>query len=196
MKMGRNFILTVVGILFISLVLLKISSFFSPEIPTTDATRFVLEDLAAKYPGGETVIMNITPKYNSAGEPYYEIKTRLVKNSGSVACPERLHIFYNYPVQNFIPQPPEIITHDCRVCQEGLCTLLFKEEAVIASHTLPGTAKIKTFLENNPNASVNVSEHSSSWLVKWLRSDGFGLSVLLRNNGDILSVQSVEPEQK
>lgn len=132
-----------------------------------DARRFVLSDLQQKYPAADTEILDIQEKSNSQNEKYFYIKAR-VTNAAATACPERIHVYYNYPEQNFAATPPEYITRSCSVCISGSsCVLAFPEEAVIASHTLPGSEPITTFLGAFGSAYPLVQETASGWKVTW-----------------------------
>ncbi|NYZ73640.1 hypothetical protein H0O00_00700, partial [Candidatus Micrarchaeota archaeon] len=131
-------ILLIVLLLIVIAVLVKLIEFFQINVIESDASNFVREDLHAKYPMADISVMTIVPKYNENGGKYFEVKARVTEDA-ETPCPERMHIFYNYPEQNFVPQTPEVITHNCAVCMEGICTIAFPEEAIIASHTLQGT---------------------------------------------------------
>ena len=89
--------------------------------------------------------MSIKKMVNEHGQKYFEVKAKVTENP-ETKCPGRKHIFYNYPAQNFVPQPPEVITSNCAVCVQGICTIAFPEEAVIASHTFAGTEAVQDYL--------------------------------------------------
>ncbi|MFH0737002.1 MAG: hypothetical protein V1827_00400 [Candidatus Micrarchaeota archaeon] len=188
MAVGRELLLILALILVIA-VLIKVIEFFQVDVVEADASKFVMEDLRAKYPGADVSVMTITSKTNDNGARYFEVKARVTEDPDS-QCPERSHIFYNYPAQNFIPQPPEVITSGCVVCTEGLCTIAFPEEAIIASHTFPGTITVKSYLSENPDAVPSVLEKPDSWLVRWdlQEADSF-VTVGVHRNGTITSVE-------
>jgi len=156
---------------------------------TADASKFVLEDLHSKYPGADVAIMSIVPKTSAGGSHYVEVKTRVTQDA-LTPCPKRSHIFYNYPVQNFVPQTPEIITNACQVCTEAICNIAFPEEAIIASHTLQGTDAVGSFISAYPDAYPTADEGADSWLVKWdSPSAQYYYQVELHRNGTILNVK-------
>lgn len=187
----RREILLIVLLLLVIVVLVKAIEFFEINIVEADASKFVLEDLHSKYSTADIAIMTITPKYNEMGSQYFEVKARVTEGADT-QCPERSHIFYNYPVQNFVPQPPEVITSNCVVCTEGICTVAFQEEAIIASHTLAGTDAIKSYLRANPNAVPTVTEKSDSWLVTWDSATANSYYIVdLHRNGSMLSVTAL-----
>jgi len=187
MAVGRE-ILLIIGLILIIAVLIKVIEFFQVDVVEADASKFVMEDLRDKYPGADVAVMTIISKTNN-GARYFEVKARVTEDPDS-KCPERSHIFYNYPAQNFIPQPPEVITSGCVVCTEGLCTIAFPEEAVIASHTFPGTLAVKSYLQGNPDAIPSVLEKPDSWLIRWDsdKASSF-VTVGVHRNGSITSVE-------
>lgn len=183
--------LVVVAVILLIAVGVKLLEIFQSSTPeVSDASKFVLEDLRATYPGADISIMSITPKYNQQEKSYLEVKARVTQKPLS-PCPERLHIYYNYPVQNFVPQPPEVITGtNCQVCMEGACTIAFPEEAVIASHTLWGTKEVQDYLHANIDATPLVTQKGDSWLVRWdSEKAGYSYLVEIHRNSTILSVR-------
>ncbi|MCI0503784.1 hypothetical protein L0Y65_03670 [Candidatus Micrarchaeota archaeon] len=186
----RRELLLIIALILVIAALIKIIEFFQVNVVEADASKFVIEDLNSKYPGSDVAIMTIVPKTNDNGARYFEVKAKVTENPLS-PCPERSHIFYNYPAQNFIPQPAEVITSGCKVCTEGICTIAFAEEAVIASHTFPGTGAVTSYIHSNEGASPSVAEKpdEESWLVKW---DAPGAAsyflVYVHRNGTVLSL--------
>jgi len=188
MAVGRELMLILALVLVIA-VLVKVIEFFQADVEEADASKFVLEDLRSRYSDAEIGIMTIIPKTNPSGDRYFEVKAKVTENADS-PCPERSHIFYNYPAQNFIAQPAEVITSGCEVCTEGICTIAFAEEALIASHTFPGTETVGVFLQLNDDAEPSVYEKEESWTVKWDSvSAGYFLLVEIHRNGTIVSVE-------
>lgn len=186
--MLKRGLLPILVLLFIIVVLVKAMEVFQVDVVEADASKFVLEDLRSRYPDADLEIMSTIQKVNELGRRYFELKAKVTEDPLS-PCPKRSHIYYNYPIQNFVPQTPEIITTNCTVCSEGICTIAFPEEAVIASHTLSGTEVIRSYLLSNPDAVPTVSEGPESWLVRW---DADGASsyyvVDLHRNGSVLSI--------
>lgn len=189
MAIRRELILILVLLIVIA-VLVKAMELFQVNVVEADAGKFVVEDLISKYPGADISVMTFTSKYNDRGDKYFEVKARLTVNPWS-PCPERSHIFYNYPVQNFIPQPPEVITRNCVICAEGICTIAFPEEAIIASHTLAGTGAVQSYLDAHSDAVPAVTEAADSWSVRWdsPAADSFYV-VDIHRNGTILGMSS------
>ena len=105
----RREILLIVLLLLVIALLVKLVEFFQVNVVEADASNFVLEDLQTRYPAADIQIMTITPMYNERGGRYFELKAKVTEDAES-PCPRRSHLFYNYPVQNFVPQQPEIIT--------------------------------------------------------------------------------------
>ncbi len=170
------------------LILAAAIDFIKRNVEKADATKFVTEDLNAKYPGADLAIISTTEKLNDEGKKYYEIKTKVTKNA-NIACPERTHIYYNYPEQNFVPQPPDHITQNCQVCTEKACVLVFPEEAIIASHTLPGTEKVSDYLNSSERVSPTIEETDNGWKVVWDSPVANSVyEVTLSRNGSVLSV--------
>jgi hypothetical protein len=190
----RRELLLIIALILVIATLVKLIEFFQVNVVEADASKFVLEDLGSTYPGADTAIMTIVPKTNANGARYFEVKARVTENPDS-PCPERSHIFYNYPAQNFIPQPAEVITSGCTVCSEGLCTIAFPEEAIIASHTFPGTSKVQSYIVSNEGAVPTVSEmvETESWLVKWNSNSASSyFTVNIHRNGTIIGLNEVQ----
>ena len=96
-------LLLIVALLLVIAVLVKLVEFFQVNVVEGDASKFVLEDLRNKYPTADIAIMTITSKTNDNNQRYFEVKARVTQDPDT-PCPERSHIFYNYPAQNFVPQ--------------------------------------------------------------------------------------------
>jgi len=144
------------------------------SVSEQDARKFFLEDLAGKYPAADVrEIMEIAPATASDGSSYYQLKARVTNGMGT-PCPERMHVFYDYPPKNFVAQPPEYITKGCRVCLDSpRCIIAFPEEAIIASHTYNGTDEVAEFIKGNSDAKASAAYHDSLdgqagvWKVGW-----------------------------
>lgn len=187
----RRELLILAALVVIILVLVKVME-VSESVMEADASKFVTEDLYAKYPGSDIEILAVKEKQNDAGEQYYEVKAKVTKDYNT-PCPTRMHIYYNYPVQNFVPQPTEYITRNCEVCTEGTCTIAFPEEAVIASHTLRGTSDVANFIEDFETPYPTVTEEEDSWLVVWdSLVSTYYYSVTVDKNGRIVTVERTE----
>ncbi len=181
-------LLLILLLLAVILALVKVIEFFQMNVVEGDASNFVKEDLRTKYPSADIEIMSIVPKYNSNGAKYFELKAKVTKDPLS-ECPERFHIFYNYPEQNFVPQPPEVIAANCHVCTEGICNIAFPEEAIIASHTMPNTDVVQSFLKTYPDAIPEVKENANNWLVIWASPSANSSYIIgINRNGSVSSV--------
>lgn len=188
----RREILLIIGLLVLIGVLVKVVEFantMTAGVPNASkASSFVTEDLQTKYPTASIGIMAVTLKYNGQGKQYYEVEARVTQDPAS-PCPQRSHIFYNYPEQNFVPQPTEVVTAKCSVCTEGICNLAFPEEAVIASHTFPGTEVIQSYLKANNDAAPAVTQNGDDWLVQWNSATASASYVVeIHRNGSILNI--------
>jgi len=184
----------IVVLLVLIVLLVKAVEFFKVDVVEADASNFVMEDLTSRYPNADISLMSIKQKSNDAGGNYFEVKAKVTENPNS-PCPERMHIYYNYPEQNFVSQPNDIITKDCEVCLEGICTLAFPEEAVIASHTFVGTDVVALYLSSYPSAFPTTSEGQNSWTVVW--DSPLALEkylVQLGKDGTILSIEKMEKD--
>ncbi|MCX6770638.1 MAG: hypothetical protein NTX79_01140 [Candidatus Micrarchaeota archaeon] len=145
-----------------------------PVLSEEGAKSFFLEDLKEKYPAADVrEIMEILPATASDGSPYYQLKAR-VTNGMNTPCPERMHVFYDYPPKNFVAQQPEYITRGCKVCIDSPhCILAFPEEAIIASHTYNGTDEVAAFVKGNSDARAEAlfldayDGTVGAWKVTW-----------------------------
>ena len=160
----------IIGLMVLAIFLLIITHKPEARVDDKSAKAFVLEDLKHKYPNASVSILSSVPKKNERGETYYEIKAKVVLGEDT-PCPKRMHIYYNYPEQNFVPQPPDIITDKCKVCENEICTIVYPEEATIASHTFPGTEEVENFIRSHKNVSHHVEKFTEGnrtfWKVSW-----------------------------
>ena len=188
---------TVLLILLVAVALAVAWFVFSkPSYPLTqeDAKKYFLEDLQGKYPGADVrEVIEILPLTAQDGSPYFQLKARVTSGISS-PCPERVHVYYDYPPKNFVAQPPEYITRGCKVCLNvDVCSIAFPEEAVIASHTYPGAEEVAQFVRDNSDANAVASFDAAAgiWTVKWdSASSGAGYSVTLsKTENKILSVE-------
>jgi hypothetical protein len=190
-------VLAAVAILAAYFVFTKPSS-----VSEQDAKKFFLEDLESKYPSADVrEIMEILPSTASDGSPYFQLKAR-VTNGMATPCPERMHVFYDYPPKNFVAQPPEYITRGCRVCLDvEKCIIAFPEEAIIASHTYNGTDDVAEFIKANADAKAEASfiggyqGQSDVWKVSWSSDYAkSGYEVLLsKQQNSVISVRKIAP---
>lgn len=187
---------TVLLILLVAVALAVAWFIFSkPAYPLTqeDAQKYFIEDLKEKYPNAEVrEVIEILPLTAQDGSPYFQLKARVTSGINS-PCPERVHVYYDYPPKNFVNQPPEYITKGCKVCLNvDVCSIAFPEEAVIASHTYPGAEQVAQFVKDNSDATAQASFDAASgnWTVKWISaSTGAGYSVVLSKvENKVLSV--------
>jgi uncharacterized protein (UPF0333 family) len=166
------------------------------KVSEEDAKKFVLEDLREKYPqADEASILSSVLQTGNDSQQYYYLKAKVVKNA-KTPCPERIHLYYNFPLQNFVTQPPEYITRGCKVCiNEPECLLAFEEDAVIASHTYAGAEQVADYLKAYPDAQPGVSSLEGKWEVGWdSQNAAYYYKVLLSKSGN--SVESVERVEK
>ncbi len=185
-------------------VLIIIASLFllffyewAPPATEGDARTSVLEDLNAKYDGNaEYEILSINENTPIEGEKgkYFTIKTRVTLNPES-SCPERIHLYYNYPEQGFVTQPPDYITKDCEICiDQPTCQLIFNEEAIIASHIIKGTDDITQYLTQYLDAKATVSAPTTeqeNWIVTWdSTSADFYYIVELTRNAELINIST------
>jgi hypothetical protein len=184
----RREVLLIIALLVLIAVLVKVIEFFKPEIVEADARAFVSEELATKYPSADIEIMSVTPRYNQYEDKYFELKAKVTEYFDT-PCPERSHIYYLYPVQNFVAQPADVITASCEVCTEGICVIAFEEEAVIASHTFPGTETVHSYVTTYTDATPQVIEDQDTWYVMWdSKNSKRYYTVNMRRDGTLLNV--------
>lgn len=175
----------IVALIILIAVLMGVVNFFKKDIEESDAKKFIKEDLANKYPDGDISIIDVNEKFNSAGSKYFEVKAKVTRNYYSI-CPERIHFYYNYPEQNFVPQPAEFITKNCQVCATGNCVIAFPEEAIIASRTLNGSEGVSSFINSTKAIPMSVDLSNNSWKVVWKAlSSNVTYTVYVTSNGRI-----------
>jgi len=176
--------------------------FSKPAYPMTegDAKKFFLEDLKEKYPGADVrEIIEILPQKATDGSDYFQLKARVTTGLNG-PCPERMHIYYDYPPKNFVAQPPEYITRGCRVCIDvPVCILAFPEDAIIASHTYAGTEDVANFIKQNADVTVDAQfmdeykSYKGIWYVTWtsVSATKAYVVVLSRSDNKVLEIESV-----
>lgn len=174
----------------ISAILMLSLSRSLDNMKSEDAKKLFLEDLERKYPNADVrEVFQITPQAGTNGS-YYQLKARVSSNLAS-PCPQRLHIYYNYPPQNFVTQPPDMITQDCKLCiNEPTCVLAFEEEAIVASHTYDGTKQVSDYISAYPDAvpsayfSSEYGGFTNVWIVDWdSKSAPYSFKALLSKTG-------------
>ena len=181
----------VLGLLIAIILLIVILPKPKGKIDEGAAPKFVLDDLHHKYPNANISILEVQEKRNKNNETYYMVKAKVVLDPNT-PCPKRMHIYYNYPEQNFVPQPPDIITSkSCKICGTGICTIIYPEEAIIGSHTLKGTEDVEQFLEEYPASFPKVKEENTNkgkvWNVNWTNKDKW-IDVVLSMNGTCINI--------
>ncbi|MEM4554982.1 MAG: hypothetical protein QXT25_03985 [Candidatus Anstonellaceae archaeon] len=183
-------------------LILAVFVFSKPAYPMTesDAKKFFLEDLKEKYPDADVrEIIEILLLTSPDGTPYYQLKARVTKGLYT-PCPERLHVYYDYPPKNFIAQPPEYITKGCSIClNEPNCIIAFPEEAIIASHKYPQAERVAEFVKKNTDARPeevislqSYKDYSDVWLVKWVSASANKslLAVVSKSQNKVFEVAS------
>ena len=188
MAQHRELVLIFVLLITIA-VLVRAVDFFNVKYEKGDADKFVLEDLSVKYPNADIGILATKELVNEKGEKYFEVKAKVTEGIAT-PCPKRVHIHYNYPVQNFVPQPDDVITQNCKVCTEGTCILNYPEEAIIASHTFKGTEDISTYIVTT-SAKPTAEDMGLYWLVKWNSNASYFYEVNIEKDGEIKNMEMV-----
>ncbi len=160
-------------LLIAMLALLAGLLYFSKALHTTsetDAKKFFLENLAQNYPAAD--VREIMDVVSLDDGKTLRLKAR-VSSGLSTPCPERLHIYYNFPAKNFIYEI-ENITAGCVVCRDTpTCVILWPEEAIIASHKYPGSNAAAGYLASYSDAVPNAAMlpqyggMQNVWEVKW-----------------------------
>ncbi|MBI4399566.1 hypothetical protein HY570_02345 [Candidatus Micrarchaeota archaeon] len=161
--------LLIIGILVVLAVVIYLGISIKQEITEAQATKFVLDDLSSKYQGAKIGILTIEKNETSD----WNIKAWVTYSADS-PCPNRKHVYYNYPKFNFVTRE-ESITPECKVCEGSReCIIVFPEEAIIASHVKQGTEGTNAYLKNYPDAKAaavfNPPEnegYTDAWLVTW-----------------------------
>lgn len=186
-------------LLALLVVLLLVFPKAPANVSESDAKNWVLEDMRTKYPQASSLeIISVDQNSTtSAGAKSYSIKGAAVLDSNSL-CPERYHLYYDYPKSNFVTWT-ETIVKNCAVCTgQAQCIIAFPEQAVIASHTFNGTARVSQFITTYPAAMPNATFYESFngvqnvWLVKYTAPESsYSLLVLVSKvDGKIISVDS------
>lgn len=185
-------ILVILVLIALVVALAGIMNFGSGKMENLDAKKVILEDLQTKYPNADKYeILEMREMANMKGDPYSQVKAQVTIGLAS-KCPERVHIYYNYPEQSFEAYPPEYITRGCKVCQNvDKCIIAFPEEAVIASHYLDLSGSVMDYINTN-NAYPEVSGFENTWIVLWRsQKEPTMMKVTVSKDGKILGKEIV-----
>jgi hypothetical protein len=145
--MRKEIVLLIVLVAVLAGLLYFSKSFHTVSEP--DARKFFLENLAQNYPNAE--VREIVDVISLEGGKTLRLKAR-VSSGLSTPCPERLHVYYNYPSKNFIFEV-ENVTYGCVVCPNTpTCVILFPEEAIIVSHKYQGGENASNYISQYPDA--------------------------------------------
>ncbi|MBN2478284.1 hypothetical protein JXB01_03275 [Candidatus Micrarchaeota archaeon] len=189
----KNEIYAILILLLVIVMLLSAIHFYNENNEREDAKTFIIEDLQTKHPYADVIdIISMDKKTNGYGEIYYETTARITEDLNT-PCPVRIHYYYNYPEQNFVTQPPAYITKNCLVCENvGPCIIAFEEEAIIASHTFPGTSDITLFITQHKDAYPLVSKHEEFWIVDWISPDAdYSYQVRISSDGKTITKEKI-----
>ncbi|VVB98555.1 Uncharacterised protein [uncultured archaeon] len=188
--MKKEIIVTVLLAIVVVALILGMK-FATGSFEESDARKFVTEDLTTKFPGADKIeVVNFEQMANVSGGRYYSIKAAVIAGI-STPCPTRTNYYYNYPVQNFVPAPPEYAVKNCRVCESSPCVIAFPEEAIIASHTLAGSQLVQQYITASRDAMPKVNRTQDTWTVAWTSSLDYGYKVAVSDNGTIESVEKI-----
>ncbi len=190
----RRELFAILVLILAVLFLMSVIEFYKSNIEQSDARKFVMEELKSKYPSGDIEIISVQDA-NANGSKYFKINAKVTLNSAG-PCPERMHIFFNYPEQNFVSQPPEYITKDCKTCvSKESCPILFPEEAIIASHTFEGTEEVQKYVNEEKGIFSLASEKEKSWLVTWDSPfSSYYYEVEISKNASVLGIKKIPKE--
>jgi len=182
----------ILGIVALAIIAVLLWNFMPKigDITVESAKGFVLDDLKHKYANAEYEILSVQEENATTSGKQYTVKARVTLNPDS-ACPERIHLYYNYPAQGYVSQPPDFITKDCQICGGAAeCTILYKEEAVIASHTKPGTENVNAFIQQYGAApTVSRNDATGVWAVVWKSNAAtYSYEVKIAGNSAVISV--------
>jgi hypothetical protein len=178
--------LIIIGLVVIGIVALWYVANKPQQTTEYDARNFVLNDAKTRFPEAEVSVLSVNYSSNS-----WKIKVKATTEPTS-GCPERIHLYYDYPAMKFETPPQEYITRNCLICINAPdCVIIFPEEALIASHTFPGTERTNAFLKTYPTANGNAEfmenygNFSKVWLVGWA-SGASKQTIVLDERGKVL----------
>ncbi len=178
----------ILSLLILSLILIFSISFYETGTLQENAKKYVMEDARIKYPAADIIeIIDMEKSFNEEEVEYYKMTVRISEDLES-PCPTRIHLYYNYPEQNFVTDPPEKITKRCITCEGKGCVIAFEEEAIIASHTNKGSESIAEFLKEEPSAMPIVVKTEDGWMVSWIGEEK-EYDVYVNINGEISKVE-------
>ena len=168
-----------------------------------DAKKFFEEDLEESYPYADVREILSINKIGSESGDYFVLKAR-VSSGLDTPCPERIEVEYNYPSRNFVKSDEKIVS-GCSVCieEEANCYISYLEEAIIASHTYEGTARIKDYITKYENAFAtatllpNFEEEQNVWKVSWDAEDAhYSITVYIsQKDNSVVSIKTQDKEQ-
>lgn len=160
------------------------------SVEEKDARKLVTEDLKTRFPDADKIeIVKFEQRTNENGQQYYAIKAAVGMDLAT-ACPTRTNYYYDYPAQNFVSAPPERIVSGCKVCESRPCIIAFEEEAIIASHTLPGAEEVHAFVMVAKDEVPHVNRTAEGWNVFWTSEMlNYSYNVGVSDIGEIIGLE-------
>ena len=169
----RNSLLYALVVLFL-VFMLGCTSNYRGETVSLDTEKSIIEDVESKYPNADIIEIEGVEEF---GE-YNITNVRVTFNYTSI-CPVRMRIRYKHPTFGYETGVPTYIVKDCVYRCEGKCVITGEEEAIVASHTLPGTDVVKDFIGDGSNVTARAvfNESAGVWTVTLTKSLGNSSSI-------------------
>jgi hypothetical protein len=164
------------------------------EFEVIDHEKTIIEDAMNKHPTAD--IVEIESIDSMDGVNVTNIRVSYYINT---ICPERYRLRYRYPEFGYETGVPIEIVKNCEYKYTPDSVITFKEQAIVAAHTLKGTEEVKEFVGNGENIFVETNYYSNSevWEIVFTNELTFEkMRVTLQSrNPQVLTVKKIMEEE-
>jgi hypothetical protein len=161
------------------------------EYEEIDYEKTIIEDATNKHPNADIVEIESVDVMDG-------LTTTNVRVSYYVdtICPERYRLRYKYPEFGYETGIPIEIVKNCEYKYTPDSVITYKEQAIVAAHSLKGTEDVKDFIGNGEYIFVETTFHSDVGVWEVLFNDEYTLDkmrVTLRaKNPQVLTIKKIE----
>lgn len=161
------------------------------EYEEIDAQKTIIEDAMNKHPTAD--IVEIESIDLMGGINVTSVRVSYYTNS---ICPERYRLRYRFPEFGYETGVPIEIVKNCEYKYTPDSVISYKEQAIVAAHTLKGTDEVKEFIGNGEDIFVETFFHSDTGVWQVVFKNELTLeemSVNLRaRNPTLLTIKKLE----
>jgi len=164
------------------------------EYEEIDYEKTIIEDAMNKHPNADIVEIESVDLMD--GINVTSIRVSYYINS---ICPERYRLRYRYPDFGYETGVPIEIVKNCEYKYTPDSVITYKEQAIVAAHSLKGTEEVKDFIGEGEDIFVETYFHSDTgvWEVTFTNEITLEeMKVTLRaRNPQLLTIKKLELEE-